>query len=110
MDTNIRGNTIAKVIIALAMLGLFLWGLSIGDAGALTFTSPPNGGPGSHLPPRPTLEHSCATHKCADDPAPTGTPFVSPLRAPARVVSAPTPIQWRSHSPAWPGDFRRTRR
>lgn len=107
MDTNKRSDTIAKIVIATIMLGLLVWGLALGfiDAGATTFQSPP---PGSHLPPRPPIQECQGKH--CDEPAPTVTPFISPLRAPARIVSAPTPIQWHSHAPAWPGDFRRTRR
>jgi len=113
MDSHIRSDslsdTIAKIIIGAILFGLLVWGLSIGDAGATTFTSPQ---PGSNLPPRPPIQECKGSH-CDDTRAPTATPFVSPLAAPARAVvriAPPTPIQWRSHAPAWPADFRRARR
>lgn len=96
MDSHIRSSalreTIAKIVIGLILFGLLAWGLSSGDAGATTFTSPP----GPHLPPRPTLEKSCATQKC--EWVPIETPTVAPAVVNVRIVP-PTPIQWYSHEP-----------
>lgn len=98
MDSHKRSDVV-KFVCVLALAAILLPMLQ--PVESLAFFS---------LPTRPTPAQSCETHKCGWEREYPGEAIAAPIAPPIARYVPPTPIQWRAHSPAWPADFRRTRR